>query len=100
MGQGTPYAFVTATILSQPSVPLQVIHAGVNLLDKVDELKKRSEDTKREMALRQRQEEEQKRRLEDLEANNMEFDKKYSSLEVRDAVLAVLRCPVCVFLCV
>lgn len=54
---------------------------GVNLLDKVDELKKRSEDTKRELAIRKRQEEEQKRRLVELQDVTTAIDAKYSSME-------------------
>lgn len=46
----------------------QVISGGgENLLEKVDELKKRSEDLKREAEIAKRQEEEQRRRKQELE---------------------------------
>lgn len=59
----------------------KVLQGGVNLLEKVDELKKRSEDLKREAAVRKRQEEEQKRRLLDLQAQQIDFSQKFGSME-------------------
>jgi len=59
----------------------KVLQGGVNLLDKVDELKKRSEDLKREAQIRKRQEEEQKRRLAELQLQQMDADAKFQSLE-------------------
>jgi kinesin family member 3A len=49
------------------SMESKVLQGGVNLLEKVDELKKRSEDLKREALTRKRQEEEQRRRLAELQ---------------------------------
>jgi kinesin family member 3A len=65
----------------------QVLHGGVNLLEKVDELKKRSESTKRELEIQRRQEEEQRRRVQELEVQQMDFSEKFSSLEARPAVI-------------
>jgi len=59
----------------------KVLQGGVNLLEKVDELKKKSEDLKREAAVRKRQEEEQKRRLADLQAQQIDFSQKFGSME-------------------
>jgi hypothetical protein len=47
----------------------------------VDELKKRSEDLKREALIRKRQEEEQKRRLADLQDRAVDFNEKFGSME-------------------
>ncbi|MEW5308736.1 MAG: hypothetical protein WDW38_000672 [Sanguina aurantia] len=59
----------------------KLLQGGVNLLDKVDELKSRSEDTKRELAVRKRQEEEQKRRLLELEDKQMDVNQRFGSIE-------------------
>jgi kinesin family protein 3/17 len=60
----------------------KVLHGGVNLLDKVDELKARSNATKQELEVRRRQQEEQQRQLEQLQVVQLDLSKKYSSLEV------------------
>ncbi len=52
----------------------------------MDELKKRSEDLKREALTRKRQEEEQKRRLAELQAQQIDFSEKFNSLEKEVAV--------------
>ncbi|GLC55847.1 Kinesin-like protein fla10 [Pleodorina starrii] len=59
----------------------KIVVGGVNMLEKVDELKQRSEDIKREAAIRKRQEEEAKRRLEELAAAQMDSDSKFASLD-------------------
>jgi len=61
---------------------LQVLHGGVNLLEKVDELKARSADTKAALEVQRRQEEEQRRHVKELELQRMDFDAKFNSLEV------------------
>lgn len=48
---------------------------------KVDELKKRSEMTKREMEVQRRQKEEQQRRMKELELKQLDFKDQYASLE-------------------
>jgi len=60
-----------------------VLHGGVNLLDKVDELKARSMATKQEMEVRRRQQEEQQRRLQQLQSHQLDITQAYASLEVR-----------------
>lgn len=65
---------------------LQVLHGGVNLLQKVDELKARSNATKQELEVRRRQKEEQMRRLAELQTQQIDLQKKYSSLEVCDVL--------------
>ena len=73
-----------------------MLHGGVNLLEKVDELKKRSEVTKRELEIQRRQEEEQRRRVQELEVAKMDFNEKFSSLEVRHHLPPLLlRCLPC-----
>ena len=47
----------------------------------VDELKKRSEDLKREAYIRKRHQEEHKRRMAELELRKVDADKEFSSLE-------------------
>ncbi|KAL6752731.1 kinesin-like protein FLA10 [Haematococcus lacustris] len=59
----------------------KVLQGGVNLLEKVDELKKRSEDLKREAVARKRQEEEQRRRLLDLQDKQIDFNEKFNSMD-------------------
>ncbi|KAG2487699.1 hypothetical protein HYH03_013698 [Edaphochlamys debaryana] len=59
----------------------KIVVGGVNMLEKVDELKARSEDIKREAAIRKRQEEEAKRRMEELQAAQMDVDAKFASLD-------------------
>ncbi|KXZ50597.1 hypothetical protein GPECTOR_15g280 [Gonium pectorale] len=59
----------------------KIVVGGVNMLEKVDELKQRSEDIKREAAIRKRQEEEAKRRLEELAAAQVDVDAKFASLD-------------------
>ena len=79
-----PIPALVANFLSDPRprralprpTPPQVLQGGVNLLEKVDELKKRSEDLKKDAQVRKRQEEEQKRRLQELEVQQMDVDKK------------------------
>lgn len=61
---------------------MQVLQGGVNLLDKVDQLKQRSAATKQELAVRARQEQEHKRRLQQLQSQQVDFSRKYASLEV------------------
>ena len=52
------------------------------MLDKVDELKKAAVHTKLELDVRKRQEEEQKRRLAELQELQEGFEQKFNSLEV------------------
>ncbi|KAG2431845.1 hypothetical protein HXX76_009338 [Chlamydomonas incerta] len=59
----------------------KIVVGGVNMLEKVDELKQKSEDIKREAAIRKRQEEEAKRRLEELQAAQVDADAKFASLD-------------------
>ncbi|KIZ06247.1 kinesin family member 3B [Monoraphidium neglectum] len=59
----------------------KVLHGGVNLLDKVDELKARSVATKQEMEVRRRQQEEQQRRLQQLQLHQLDLNQAYTSLE-------------------
>lgn len=61
------------------------------MLEKVDELKQKSEDIKREAAIRKRQEEEAKRRLEELQAAQVDADAKFASLDEEINVSAGLR---------
>lgn len=62
----------------------QVIHGGVNLVDKDAELEKAKEATERELLIQQRQEEERLRRQKELEAQAEAKKKEFSSIEVRD----------------
>jgi predicted nucleic acid-binding Zn-ribbon protein len=62
---------------------LQVLHGGENLLDKVEQLKQRSAATKNQLEVAARQQEEQRRRLEQLQLERLDLDAQYSSLEVR-----------------
>jgi uncharacterized protein with PIN domain len=64
-------------------VMLQVLHGGENLLDKVEQLKQRSAATKTQLEVAARQQEEQRRRLEQLQLERLDLDAQYSSLEVR-----------------
>ncbi|GMH37875.1 hypothetical protein BSKO_05759 [Bryopsis sp. KO-2023] len=59
----------------------KVLHGGVNLFTKVDELTKATAETKEELQIRKRQEEEQKRRLAELKDMHDDFEQKYNSLE-------------------
>lgn len=59
----------------------QVVSGGENLLDKVDDLKKRSEDLKRQGEIAKRQEEEMRRRQQEIEMQHMDANAKYASLE-------------------
>lgn len=60
----------------------QVLHGGENLLDKVEELKQRSAQTKTQLEIATRQREEQQRRLEQLQVEKFDLTTQYSSLEV------------------
>jgi kinesin family protein 3/17 len=66
-----------------------VLHGGVNLLEKVDELKARSNATKAELEVRARQQAEQSRRLEELQVKQVDLNHKYNSLEVREGCKGV-----------
>lgn len=72
----------TCTHLNLP----QVLHGGENLLDKVEALKARSAATKAELEVAARQQEEQQRRLEQLQLERLDLSAQYSSLEVRGIV--------------
>ena len=51
------------------------------MLEKVDQLKKRSEDLEREAEIAKRQEDEQRRRRVEMEEKMVDVNAKYSSLE-------------------
>ncbi|GBF89159.1 kinesin-II motor protein [Raphidocelis subcapitata] len=59
----------------------KVLHGGVNLLERVDELKARSAATKAEMEVARRQSEEQERRLRELQTKRAGLSEAYGSLE-------------------
>jgi len=62
-------------------------HANKNVCEithmhtQVDELKKRSEDLKREAHIRKRHQEEHRRRLQELEVRQIDSSEKFNSLE-------------------
>lgn len=68
--------------LTDSSVMSQVLHGGENLLDKVEELKQRSAQTKTQLELAARQQEEHRRRLEQLQHEKLDISAQYSNLEV------------------
>jgi kinesin family protein 3/17 len=72
-----------AHALSHFDARVQVLHGGENLLDKVEQLKQRSAATKTQLEVAARQQEEQRRRLEQLQLERLDLDAQYSSLEVR-----------------
>ncbi|WIA28846.1 hypothetical protein OEZ86_011372 [Tetradesmus obliquus] len=59
----------------------KVLHGGENLLDKVEQLKQRSAATKTQLEVAARQQEEQRRRLEQLQLERLDLDAQYSCLE-------------------
>lgn len=59
-----------------------MLHGGENLLDKVEALKARSAATKAELEVAARQQEEQQRRLEQLQVERLDLSAQYSTLEV------------------
>eukprot|EP00878_Enallax_costatus_P003701 GHUV01003917.1.p1 GENE.GHUV01003917.1~~GHUV01003917.1.p1 ORF type:complete len:577 (+),score=222.07 GHUV01003917.1:120-1850(+) len=59
----------------------KVLHGGENLLDKVEQLKQRSAQTKTQLDIARRQQEEQQRRLEQLQVERLDISAQYSSLE-------------------
>lgn len=70
----------------------QVLHGGENLLDKVEQLKQRSAQTKTQLDVARRRQEEQQRRLEKLQVERLDISAQYSSLEVRRGGMLVVHC--------
>lgn len=71
-------------------------HTHTHNHTQVDELKKRSEDLKREAHTRKRQQEEHRRRLQELEVRQIDSSEKFNSLE--EEVQVRVRVRVCVHL--
>lgn len=63
-------------------MPVQVLHGGVNLIEKVEELDKKAAETKAQLALKIQQEKEQQKRIDVLSNVNLLSQQKYDTLEV------------------
>lgn len=59
-----------------------MLHGGENLLDKVEALEARSEAAAAQLEVAARQQQEQQRRLDQLQLERLDLNAQYSSLEV------------------